>query len=137
MNDLFLKIIAGEIPASRVYEDEETYAFLDIKPSNKGHVLVVPKKYYRNILDIEEAAFCALMKTVHRLAPAVCKATGATGINIIMNNEPSAGQIIFHAHVHLVPRFEADEVFQPAKHTSYEEGEMESVAEAIRNNLKN
>jgi histidine triad (HIT) family protein len=135
MEDLFLKIIRGEVPSHKVYEDEFTFAFLDINPHNKGHVLVVPKTHFRNVFDIDEETFCALMKTVKKLAPAVQKATGAEGINIGMNNEKAAGQIVFHAHVHIIPRFEDDQIYQPAKYMKYAEGEMEKIAESIRNNL--
>ena len=136
MDDLFLKIIRGEIPSSKVYEDEHTFAFLDIHPHNKGHVLVIPKTQYRNILDIEEETFCTLMKTVRKLAPAIMKATGAEGINIGMNNEKAAGQEIFHAHIHVIPRYSGDNVYQHARHTSYEKGEMDAVAESIKKALE-
>lgn len=135
MNDLFSKIICGEIPSVKVYEDAQTFAFMDINPHNKGHVLVVPKTAYRNVFDIDEDTFCALMRTVRKLAPAIQKATGADGINIGMNNEEAAGQVIFHAHVHVIPRFEGDGVYQHAKHTSYAPGEMLEVAEAIKKHL--
>lgn len=135
MHDLFLKIIRGEIPSHKLYEDEKTYAFLDINPHNKGHALVVPKTYFRNVFDIDEETFCALMKTVKKLAPAIQKATGAHGINIGMNNESAAGQIVFHAHVHIIPRFENDQIYQPAKHMKYEDGEKEAIAESIRSFL--
>jgi len=135
MNDLFLKIIKGEIPSAKIYEDEHTFAFLDINPHNKGHTLVIPKKPYRNILDIPEETLCHMIKTVRTLAPAIQKATGAHGINLGMNNERAAGQEIFHAHIHIVPRFEDDNIYQPAKHTSYSEGEKEALAEAIRKHI--
>lgn len=135
MNDLFVKIINGEIPSAKIYEDEYTYAFLDTNPHNKGHALVVPKAHYRNIFDIPEVVFCNIMKTAHKLAPAIQKATGADGINLGMNNEKAAGQEIFHAHIHIIPRFEGDKVYQRARHTSYEAGEMEKLAGAIRTEL--
>lgn len=135
MEDLFLKIVRGEIPSHKLYEDEKTYAFLDINPHNKGHALVVPKTHFRNIFDIDEETFSSIMRTVRKLAPAIQKATGAHGINIGMNNESAAGQIVFHAHVHIIPRFEDDHIYEPAKHMKYEDGEMEKMAESIRSNL--
>lgn len=132
--NVFKKIIAGEIPAARVYEDERTLAFLDINPTNKGHTLVVPKEEYENMYDLPEELFCSVMKTVKRIAPAIKKAMQADGINLIMNNEPAAGQIVPHAHVHIVPRFQGDG-FKHWQGRPYEEGEAEQVAEAIREGL--
>ena len=135
MESLFLKIISGEIPSEKIYEDEYTVAFLDINPTNPGHTLVVPRALYENIYDIPDDVFCQVMKTVRKMAPAIKKATGADGINIIMNNDPAAGQLIFHAHIHIIPRFESD----PFKHwrgTPYKEGVIEIVGEKIRKELK-
>lgn len=132
MDDIFLKILNGEIPSHKIYEDDKTFAILDINPHNKGHALVIPKEKYKNVFDIPEETFCAMMKTVHKLAPAIQKATDADGINIGMNNEPAANQEIMHAHVHIIPRFEGDGVYQKAKHTSYEDGEMQKLADEIK-----
>ncbi|TAK58814.1 HIT family protein [Patescibacteria group bacterium] len=134
MDDLFLKIVRREIPAEIVYEDEKTFAFLDIRPNNHGHTLVIPKERYRNILDIPEDLWLAVMKTVHMLAPVIKKAVGADGINIAMNNEPAAHQLVFHAHVHIIPRFEGDQ-YQPWTGTPYKEGEAKMIAEKIRGSL--
>lgn len=135
MDDIFLKIIAGEIPAEKIYEDDNTLSIMDIKPNNKGHALVIPKKKYRNILDIDPDAFAAMAKTATRVARAIHKATNADGMTIVMNNEPAAGQEIFHAHLHIIPRFEGDKAFIPAKHVTYEDGEMAGLAEKIRANI--
>lgn len=132
--DLFLEIISGEIPSEKIYEDDRTYAFLDIKPTNIGHTLVVPKIYSRNIHDIDEEDWVAVMKTARKIAPIIQKVVGATGVNIIMNNEPAAGQVIFHSHVHIVPRFE-DDGFRHWKGTPYKEGEIEKMGATIRKEL--
>jgi histidine triad (HIT) family protein len=109
MNDcLFCKIVAKEIPAEVIYEDDAVLAILDITPVNPGHVLVLPKKHVRNIFDIEPGDWGAVMERVRLLSPAVRDATAAEGINIHVNNEPAAGQIIFHSHVHIIPRYEND-----------------------------
>lgn len=135
MNDcIFCKIIAGEIPAEKIYEDAETLAFLDIKPNNHGHTLVIPKRHYKNLLDIPEAAWLAVMKTVHTVAPAVKRAVKADGINLSMNNEPAANQLVMHAHVHVIPRFEGDP-HRPWAGTPYQEGEAGRVAEKIKGTL--
>jgi histidine triad (HIT) family protein len=131
---IFAKIIRREIPAEIVYEDEETLAFLDIAPNNPGHTLVIPKEPSRNLLDISEASWLAVMRTVRRLAPVIKEASGAPGINIAMNNEPAANQEVFHAHVHIIPRFEGDGVLSYSK-TKYAEGEAETIAEKIRAQL--
>lgn len=135
MDDLFLKIISGEIPSTKVYEDEETIAILDISPHNHGHTLVIPKKQYKNIFDISEETLCAMMKTVRKLAPAVIKAVGAQGVNIGMNNETAAGQEVMHAHIHIVPRFDGDGVYKSPRHLSYAPGEEEEIAQKIRENI--
>jgi len=135
MDDLFLKIERGDIPSLKVYEDSKTFAILDIHPHTKGHSLVIPKKRYQNIFDIPEDVLCEMMRTVRTLAPAIMKATGAEGMNIGMNNGRAAGQEIMHAHIHIIPRFEGDNVYRVAKHTSYEEGEAEKVAKQIQANL--
>lgn len=131
MEDLFSKIIAGEIPCTKVYEDDETFAFLDINPCSKGHTLVVPKKHSRNIFTMTAEEFGKLMQTAHKISAALKAATNADGINVIMNNEAAAGQVVFHAHIHLIPRHTDDHVFPKPNHTTYAEGEMESVAQKI------
>ncbi|HEC33056.1 MAG TPA: HIT family protein [Candidatus Kaiserbacteria bacterium] len=134
MKDLFIKIINGELPSEKIYEDDMTYAFLDINPTNKGHTLVVPKNHSENIYDIKEEDWTAVMKTVRLLSPKIKKALNADGINIIMNNEKSAGQLVPHSHVHIIPRYEADG-FKHWKGTPYQEGEMERIGEKIRSVL--
>ncbi len=133
---IFGKIIRKEIPADIVYEDDATLAFLDIAPNSPGHTLIIPKQASRNIFDIDEASFLAVMKAVRTVALGVKKAMSADGVNILMNNEPEAGQMVFHSHIHIIPRFKADafEHFPPMKpKTSYEEGEATEIAEKIRN----
>jgi len=105
---IFMKIIRREIPAEIVYEDNDTLAFLDIRPTNPGHTLVVPKKPFRNIFDINDEILAAVMRTVQKVAKAVKEAVSAEGINIAMNNEAAAGQVVFHFHVHIIPRFGND-----------------------------
>lgn len=128
---IFEKIIAKEVPAHIIYEDEDTLAFLDIAPNNPGHTLVIPKAHSRNLLDISESSWLAVMKTVHTLAPIIKEAVGADGMNIAMNNEAAAGQVVFHTHVHLIPRHEGDG-FKHFPQGAYEPGEAEVVMEKIR-----
>lgn len=135
MDDLFVKIIKGEIPSTKIYEDENTFAFLDTDPVNKGHALVIPKKLYRNVLDIEKEDWGRLMETVRKIAIAIKTATKADGINIYMNNEAAANQKVFHAHVHIIPRFDGDNMITPAKHVEYKDGEKDEYGEMIKNEL--
>lgn len=128
---IFCNIAAGKLPSHKLYEDEETYAFLDIGPLNPGHTLVIPKTHARNALAMSADEFASLAKKVHYVAHAVKKATNADGINIIFNNEAAAGQEVFHTHAHITPRFK-DDGYHWWAHGSYNEGEAEEIAEKIR-----
>jgi histidine triad (HIT) family protein len=105
-DNIFAKILRGEMPCHKVYEDDETFAFMDIMPRGDGHALVIPKKPARNILDVELDSLAALMRTVQKVARASVEAFGADGMTIQQFNEPSGGQVVFHLHVHVIPRFE-------------------------------
>lgn len=105
---IFGKIIRKEIPAHIVYEDEDTLAFLDIAPVHPGHTLVIPKKPVRTILDIDPESLASLSEVVQKVAKGVMAATGDEGVTIISNNEPAAGQVVFHLHFHVIPRFTGD-----------------------------
>lgn len=133
---LFCKIVRGEIPAERMYEDGETVAFLDIRPNNPGHTLVIPKEHAANIYEISEGSLCAVMRAAKRLAVAVKQGVSADGVNIAMNNDSAAGQVIFHAHVHVIPRF-ANDGYAHWPQRAYAEGEAAEVAAKIRAALSN
>lgn len=105
---LFCKIIAGEIPAAKIYEDELTFAFLDIKPVNPGHTLVVPKTHAVGIADASDDALAAVMRTVKRIAPHILAAVGTDGFDLGVNEGVVAGQLVPHLHFHLMPRFADD-----------------------------
>ena len=109
---IFCKIIAGEIPSSKVYEDDQVVAFLDISQVTPGHTLVVPKQHFRNLLEMDADSASQLFARVPDIARKVMKATGAAGMNIINNNEEIAGQTVFHTHVHLAPRYEETDGLQ-------------------------
>lgn len=131
---LFCKIAGGAIACEKVYEDEKTFAFLDIRPVNRGHTLVIPKAHHANIYEIPSEDFAAVMETVRKLAPRVKAAVSADGINIGMNNDGAAGQLVFHAHVHVIPRFEHDG-YRHWHGEEYKIGEMEDVGRRIREAL--
>jgi histidine triad (HIT) family protein len=105
---VFCKIIDKTQPASIIYEDDDVVVFLDTRPVRSGHCLVVPKEHYVNILDTPQDVVSKLFMAVQRTAKAVQKVTGADGISVFQNNGRSALQVIFHVHVHVVPRFEND-----------------------------
>ena len=122
-NCIFCKIISGEIPSSKVYEDDKVLAFLDISQATKGHTLVIPKEHVRNILEMSaETAETVFMSAASGCA--VQKAAGAIGMNILNNNEEVAGQTVFHAHIHLVPRYGADDGI----HMGFDEHEPDFAA---------
>ena len=105
-NNVFAKILRGELPAQKVHEDAETMAFMDIMPRCQGHTLVIPKTPARNLLDASPAQLAACMKTVQKVSVAVMKAFDATGITLAQFNEPSGGQVVFHLHFHVMPRWD-------------------------------
>ena len=105
---IFCKISTGEIPSDKIYEDEQVFAFLDIRPVNKGHALVVPKKHAKDFLEVDAATLTETVTRVQKIAKAVMKATGAGGFNLHVNTGSAAGQVVFHLHFHIIPRFEGD-----------------------------
>jgi len=133
MSCIFCKIITQEIPSQKIYEDEHTYAFLDIHPVNIGHTIVIPKIHSANIYEIPDIILTHLSKTVKKLAITIKKAVIADGINIVMNNDSAAGQIIFHAHIHIVPRFSNDGFTHWRGARNYHPDEMSSVGKKITN----
>jgi len=132
---IFCKIVRGEIPSSKVYEDENIFAFLDIAPVHKGHTLVIPKEHFETILDIPEEELKELILAVKKIAIAVEKSVGADGFVITMSNKKAAGQVVPHAHFHIIPRFEDDGLKQWPK-IEYKEGELEEYKNKIINSLE-
>ena len=108
---IFCKIINGKIPSFKVYEDDEVLAFLDINPVSLGHTLVIPKEHYETIFDVQDEVFGKLSSKVALVAKKIKRALHCHGINILQNNERASGQVIFHAHFHIIPRMEDDGVF--------------------------
>jgi histidine triad (HIT) family protein len=137
MNDtncLFCKVVAGEVPATKVYEDENTLAFLDIKPVNPGHTLVIPKSHYVNIFEVPEEMTTKMMQTIKKIAHGIKDGLGVENMNITMNNGLHSGQTVFHAHIHLIPRHEGDG-YKMWQGREYEDGEKEIVADKIKKAL--
>lgn len=131
---IFCKIINKELPSYKVYEDGSFYAFLDIFPVNHGHVLVIPKTHYPDILHTPPEVAEGLMRLVQKIAPAVLKATKSEGFNLGMNTGSVAGQAVFHTHAHIMPRF-PDDGLRLWGHKPYEPGQMETVSAAIASEI--
>jgi histidine triad (HIT) family protein len=133
-NNIFAKILRGEIPCVKVYEDDKTLAFMDVMPEAEGHVLVVPKEAAEDVLTLSPEGLSALMATVQRVARAVDKALAPDGILLKQYNRAAAGQSVFHAHFHIVPRWEG---VAPAPHgkVMVEAAKLEPIAARIRSQL--
>jgi len=114
-NNVFAKILRGEMPAEKVYEDDVALAFMDIMPRADGHVLVIPKSPARNMLDIEPAALAGLIQRVQIVAKAAMKAMNAEGVSIQQFNERAGGQLVFHIHFHVLPRWAGVPVRPPGQ----------------------
>ncbi len=132
MNTIFTKIIAKEIPADIVYEDDCVIAFLDIRPIRKGHTLVVPKKEFENLFDGDAETIAYMMTIVQKIAKALVTTVGAKGVNVHMNNGHEAGQDVPYAHIHVIPRFARDEAFVITNHEVYEGSESVDLAEKLK-----
>lgn len=130
---IFCKIVQGEIPSIRVYEDEQTIAFLDINPTSEGHTLVIPRKHSADIYEIDAETAAAVMRTVHLLARRINAALHPDGLNVVQNNGRAAGQVIFHYHVHLIPRRMGDQALGHWHHESADHETLQRVAARIRN----
>ena len=127
--NIFAKILRGELPSQKVCEDNHTLAIMDIMPRGDGHVLVLPKASSRNILDIDAANLARTMEAVQIVSRAVLKAFGADGVTVQQFNEPASGQVVFHTHAHVIPRFDGVKL---RPHT----GEMEDQAVLAANAQK-
>ncbi|CAH0340606.1 HIT family protein [Rhizobium sp. CECT 9324] len=103
-NNIFAKILTGDIPSVKLYEDDDTLAFMDVMPQAPGHLLVIPKQGSRNLLDADPAVLVKLMPVVQKLASAAKEAFDADGVFVAQFNEPAAGQTVFHLHFHVIPR---------------------------------
>ena len=110
---VFCGIAAGREPADRLYEDEDTLAFMDINPATDGHFLVIPKRHFVDIWDLPADEGAVLWRTVHRLAPVVRDGLDADGLNLIQANGSAAFQTVFHVHIHVVPRYVGDAIRLP------------------------
>ena len=109
-NCIFCKISAGEIPSATLYEDDDFRVILDLGPASKGHALILPKKHYANLYEIPDETAGAAMVLAKKVGTAMKEALGCAGLNVVQNNGEAAGQTVFHFHMHLIPRYEKDQV---------------------------
>ena len=129
---IFCKIAKGEIPSSKIYEDETVTAFLDISPANKGHTLVIPKEHFETLADIPAGVLSKMMKIVRKAAKKVEKKLKAEGYTIMMSNKEAGEQVVKHAHIHVMPRYRSDDFKFAWTHKKYEEGEMDKYREKLK-----
>ena len=130
-DNIFAKILRGEAPCVKIHEDEVSLAFMDIMPRTGGHALVIPKAAARNIFDISPDDLAKFMPSVQRIAVAAKKALAADGVSIMQFNESAGGQVVFHLHFHIMPRWEGV-ALKPPGGPMASAGELAPVAEAIR-----
>jgi histidine triad (HIT) family protein len=125
-------IVAGDVPATRVDEDEHTVAFMDINPATRGHALVVPRRHTEDLYAIDPQELAHTMRAAQRLALRVRDRLGADGVNLLNSSRPAAWQTVFHFHVHVVPRYDDDPLKLPWRPTPGDEDEIRAAAEALR-----
>lgn len=128
---IFCKIVAGEIPSHKVYEDDRVLGFLDVGPLSRGHTLVIPREHYETIDRMPDELAAACMAVVPRLSRAIVAATGAAGWNVLQNNHRVAGQAVNHVHVHIIPRSEGDGLGYRWPAGKLDEQEAKALREAI------
>lgn len=128
---IFCKIVSGDAPAYKVFEDGEVVAFLDIFPWAKGHTLVVPKRHSANLFEIPEDDAAAVMRAVRRIAPALRDTVGAEGMNLLQSNGRAGWQTVEHFHMHLIPRWSDDSLVPPAQPAPGDHGAIEAMAEHV------
>ncbi|MBU1306961.1 MAG: HIT family protein [Alphaproteobacteria bacterium] len=133
-SNIFAKILRGEIPAHKVFEDDTALVMMDLFPQSRGHTLVIPKSASRNLLDADPAALSAVMPLLQRVARALKAATGADGMRLAQFNEAPAGQTVFHLHFHLIPVYEG-KALAPHAGGKADDAELAELAKAIAAHL--
>ena len=132
---IFCKIVAGQIPAAKIYEDHSVFAFLDIGPLSPGHTLVIPKQHYKSLHDCPPDLVAQLAAKLGKIAQAVITAMGYEAYNVLCNTGRAAGQLVDHVHFHIIGRRANDGVFTSWPAKQYQQGEIERIAKKITENL--
>ena len=132
MATIFEMIINGEIPSTRLYEDDQCVVILDINPTKKGHALVISRKPYRNFTEVPFETLCHMMKIAQLVDKKQREVLGAEGTNIIINNDPASGQEVPHLHIHVIPRYTGDGRTMKGEKDKYEDGEIAVYGEKLR-----
>ncbi|NJK79357.1 MAG: HIT family protein [Chloroflexaceae bacterium] len=136
MASIFSRIVSGEIPAAKVYEDDLTLAFMDIAPASRGHTLVICKTEYPQLLDLPPDVVAAMAQTVQRVARALMATLQPDGFNVLQNNGAAAGQTVFHYHVHIIPRWQDDKALGLWQPGESDPATLPELAAQIRANLQ-
>lgn len=134
-NCIFCKIANGEIPSATVYEDENFRAILDLSPASKGHTIILPKNHFKDVCELDEQTAAAVLPVAARIGAAMKASLGCTGFNLVQNNGTSAGQTVFHFHMHVIPRYENGPAMVSWVQNSSESEELQQIAAQIKNNL--
>jgi histidine triad (HIT) family protein len=129
---IFCKVLAGEIPSERVYEDDHTVAVMDINPWTRGHAVVIPRKHAENLFEIEDAELEHVAVAAKRLATKMRDTLGCDGVNLLQSNGRAAWQTIFHLHMHVIPRYDGDPLELPTRPQPAKPEELAEVAGEIR-----
>ncbi len=133
---IFCKIVNGDIPCSKIYEEQRILAFMDINPLSPGHCLVIPKEHHATLIDCPSDLLAELASRLPAIAQAVIAVTNADGYNLLNNNHRSAGQLVDHVHFYIIPRKQGDGIISHAKPSPYAPGQLEKLTTAILAKLK-
>jgi histidine triad (HIT) family protein len=129
---IFCKIVAGDLPAEVVDQDDDTVSFMDINPWTRGHALVIPRNHSRNLLEISDEDLAHVGAAAKRLATRMRERLGCDGINLLNSSESAAWQTVFHFHVHVIPRYDDDPLRLPGAPLEMDQDELRAVAEQLR-----
>lgn len=135
-NCIFCKIIAGEIPSATIYEDEDFKVIMDISPAAKGHAIMLSKRHCSNLFELDDVTASKALLVARKVSTAIKEEFHCDGLNLLQNNGEAAGQSVFHFHIHLIPRFEKDQVFSLWTPGNYAEGEATAIAKALAERIK-
>ncbi len=133
---IFCKIANGEIPAATVYEDQDCRVILDMSPASKGHALILPKHHFKDLCDADSDVTAKILPLAGKVGTAMKKSLGASGFNVVQNNGSTAGQTVFHLHVHVIPRYENGPAMLSWNPGTAESAELMQVSESIRKELQ-